>query len=55
MDKRELQAKQNYSKVLEEVQKTEEQLFALKEIKRRMATDIHNEFHLPNEVLIAGN
>ena len=55
MDTKELKANQKYEKVIEKVQKTEEKLFELREKKRKLATDIHNKYHQPNAVLIAGS
>jgi len=55
MDKKELKANQKYEKVIEKVQKTEIKLFELREKKRKLAADIHDKYHQPNEVLVAGN
>ena len=55
MDRKELKANQKYEKVIEKVKKTEEKLFELREKKRQMAADIHNKYHQPNEILVAGN
>jgi len=55
VDKKELQANQKYEKVIEKVQKTKQQLFDLEEKRRKMAADIHDKYHLPNEILTAGN
>jgi|TARA_R100000049_G_C1885077_1_gene40121 flagellar biosynthesis chaperone FliJ len=55
MDKKELKANQKYEKVIEKVQKTETKLFELREKKRKLAADIHDKYHQPNEVLVAGN
>ena len=55
MDKKELQANQKYEKVVVKVQKTKQQLFDLEEKRRKMAADIHDKYHLPNEILTAGN
>ena len=52
---KELKANQKYEKVIEKVKKTEEKLFELREKKRQMAADIHNKYHQPNEILVAGN
>ena len=55
MDKKELKANQKYEKVIEKVQKTETKLFELREKKRKLAADIHDKYHQPNEILVAGN
>ena len=55
MDTKELKANQKYEKVIEKVKKTEEKLFELREKKRQLAADIHNKYHQPNEVFVAGN
>ena len=55
MDTKELKANQKYEKVIVKVQKTETKLFELREKKRKMAADIHDKYHQPNEVLVAGN
>ena len=55
MDTKELKAKQKYEKVIVKVQKTETKLFELREKKRKLAADIHDKYHQPNEVLVAGN
>jgi flagellar biosynthesis chaperone FliJ len=52
---KELKANQKYEKVVKEVKKTEEKLFVLREKKRQLAANIHDKFHEPNVVLIAGN
>ena len=55
MDTKELKANQKYEKVIEKVQKTETKLFELREKKRQLAVNIHNKYHQPNEILVAGN
>ena len=55
MDTKELKANQKYEKVVVKVQKTKQQLFDLEEKRRKMAADIHDKYHLPNEILTAGN
>ena len=55
MDTKELKANQKYEKVIVKVQKTETKLFELREKKRKMAADIHDKYHQPNEILVAGN
>ena len=55
MDTKELKANQKYEKVIEKLKKTEEKIFELREKKRKMAADIHNKYHQPNEILVAGN
>ena len=55
MDTKELKANQKYEKVIVKVQKTETKLFELREKKRKLAADIHDKYHQPNEVLVAGN
>ena len=55
MDTKELKANQKYEKVIEKVQKTETKLFELREKKRKLAADIHDKYHQPNEILVAGN
>jgi len=52
---KELKANQKYTKVVEQLKKTEEKLFVLREKKRQLAANIHDKFHEPNVVLIAGN
>ena len=55
MDTKELKANQKYEKVIVKVQKTKQQLFDLEENRRKMAADIHDKYHQPNEILVAGN
>tara|TARA_R100000963_G_C4566622_1_gene53212 strand:+ start:353 stop:520 length:168 start_codon:yes stop_codon:yes gene_type:complete len=55
VDTKELKANQKYEKVIVKVQKTETKLFELREKKRKMAADIHDKYHQPNEILVAGN
>ena len=55
MDTKELKANQKYEKVIVKVQKTETKLFELREKKRKLAADIHDKYHQPKEVLVAGN
>ena len=55
MDTKELKANQKYEKVIVKVQKTETKLFELREKKRKLAADIHDKYHQPNEILVAGN
>jgi len=55
MDVKELKANQKYAKVVEKIQKTEAQLFDLREKKRQLAANIHDEYHEPSMVLVAGN
>ena len=52
---KELKANQKYTKVVEQLKKTEEKLLELREKKRQLAANIHDKFHEPNVVLIAGN
>jgi len=52
---KELKANQKYVKVVEKIQKTEAQLLELREKKRQLATNIHDEYHEPSMVLAAGN
>jgi len=55
VDTKELKANQKYEKVIEKVKKTEDKLFELREKKRKLAANIHNEYHEPSMVLVAGN
>ena len=55
MDTKELKANQKYVKVVEKIQKTEAQLLELREKKRQLATNIHDEYHEPSLVSAAGN
>ena len=55
MDVKELKANQKYAKVVENLKKTEQKLFELREKKRKLAANIHNEYHKPNMVLVGGN
>ena len=55
MDVKELKANQKYAKVVENLKKTEQKLFELREKKRKLAANIHNEYHEPSMVLSAGN
>ena len=52
---KELKANQKYTKVVEQLKKTEEKLLELREKKRQLATNIHDKFHEPNVILTAGN
>ncbi len=52
---KELKANQKYTKVVEQLKKTEERLLELREKKRQLATNIHDKFHEPNVILTAGN
>ena len=52
---KELKANQKYVKVVEKIQKTEAQLLELREKKRQLATNIHDEYHEPSLVSAAGN
>ena len=52
---KELKANQKYTKVVEQLKKTEEKLLELREKKRQLATNIHDTFHEPNVNLTAGN
>ena len=52
---KELKANQKYVKVVEKIQKTEAQLLELREKKRQLATNIHEEYHEPSLVSAAGN
>ena len=52
---KELKANQKYVKVVEKIQKTEAQLLELREKKRQLATNIHDEYHEPSMVVAAGN
>ena len=52
---KELKANQKYTKVVEQLKKTEEKLLELREKKRKLAANIHNEYHEPSMVLVAGN
>ena len=52
---KELKANQKLLKVDEDIKKTEEKVLKLREKKRQLATNIHDKFHEPNVVLIAGN
>ena len=55
MDKKELKANQKLEKVISKVKEAEDKLFALKEKKRQMAINIHNNFHEQEMVLKAGS
>ena len=50
-----LKANQKYTKVVEQLKKTEEKLLVLREKKRQLATNIHDTFHEPNVNITAGN
>ena len=55
MDVKELKAKQKYAKVVENLKKTEQKLFELREKKRKLAANIQNEYHEHSMVLVGGN
>ena len=55
MDMKELKLKQKYQKVIEKTKETEDKVLALREKKRKLATDIHDRFHQTDVILKAGN
>jgi len=52
---KELKANQKLLKVDEDIKKTEIKVLKLREKKRQLATNIHEEYHEPSLVSAAGN